>query len=171
MSQPSPPLVKRSTPYQALLGSPKSTKNCQFHNTLTVRDMLRVFMGSIPGKARLFWVWHEHSCQLKTRGTSGRDGSVCHPTNHLPPHNTEKNGTARRPSLPRKDMVRVFMGCTRMSSQLRSFRFKKSAVQTETVRLRRSALVSSPSLSRYWLKHNTRLDLSYHLLLSALSVP
>src|SRR5215469_9789688 len=34
-------------------------KKCQSHNTLTVRTLLRVFMGSIQERRGLFWVRHE----------------------------------------------------------------------------------------------------------------
>src|SRR5262245_863664 len=46
MTRPSPSPLKPSTLYQAFSWEPKFHENRQFHNTLTVRDLPRVFMGS-----------------------------------------------------------------------------------------------------------------------------
>src|SRR5215469_15499688 len=54
MTRPSPSPLKPSTLYQAFSWEPKFHENRQFHNTLTVRTLLRVFMGSIQERRAFF---------------------------------------------------------------------------------------------------------------------
>ena len=91
-------------------------KNCQFHNTLTVRTLLRVFMGSTidqGSKAILGKILAGTEDTKNPNGSKfglwfcilGRDGLRTVPFFSLLSGPEMNSRTARRPSLPRKTNV------------------------------------------------------------------